>query len=32
MGRIEVFAWGAVGVLLGYYVVKHFKVTGGRVI
>jgi hypothetical protein len=32
MGRVEVLAWGAVGVILGYYVVKHFKVTGGRVI
>jgi hypothetical protein len=32
MGRVEVVAWGIVGVVLGYYVVKHFKVTGGRVI
>lgn len=32
MKRIEVLAWGAVGLVLGYYVVKHFKVSGGRVI
>lgn len=27
-----VYVWGAVGLALGYYGVKHFRMSGGRVI
>lgn len=27
-----VWVWGAVGVVAGYYGVKHFFMTGGKVI
>lgn len=27
-----VWLWGGVGVITGYYVVKHFRMTGGRII
>lgn len=27
-----VWVWGAVGLSLGYYAVKHFRVSGGRVV
>jgi hypothetical protein len=27
-----VWVWGLVGLGLGYYGVKHFKVSGGRII
>lgn len=30
--NLEIAAWGAVGLLLGYYAVKHFHVAGGRVL
>lgn len=32
MKNWETIAFGAVGVVLGYYVVKHYFVSGGRVI
>lgn len=27
-----VWVWGGIGVVVGYYTVKHFFVSGGRVI
>lgn len=32
MPRWETLALGAVGFVAGYYLVKHFMVSGGRVI
>ena len=32
MQNFEVAAWFAVGVALGYYIVKHYHATGGRVV
>jgi len=32
MPRWQTLAFGAVGFALGYYVVKHWHVSGGRVI
>jgi hypothetical protein len=29
--NFEVILWGAVGAALGYYVVKHFHASGGKV-
>lgn len=31
MRNLTVFAWGGVGFLLVYYVVRHWHVSGGRV-
>ena len=32
MPKFETLAWGALGVFAGYYFVKHYHVSGGRII
>jgi hypothetical protein len=32
MPRWQTLAWGGVGFALGYYFVKHWHVSGGRIV